>query len=535
MDQATRWRSRAGSWALLAAFAIIWPLALPYSEATRNANEIPRVLQSVALADAGTFEITHLVQKGNDPGPDIARIAGRVYPNKPPAVSVLGALTLRLGDLMGVDWNLRSFTFALRFVSSFLPTLLLLGVAARRFGERYGHSVFVVAGLLYAVGTPVLSYSRLAYGHTLAGAMSMIGVLLLLAAHEERRSEMRATLGALGGGALCSLAISADYMAVFWGPVLAVGLGFEAFKTRHWRLFGLAAAGALVGILPLAIYHQLAFDSIWSTGYHHSATQAFAQKHQQGLLGLRGPSLQSLRSIIWSPGAGLLWWIPLFFVGALGLWYEQRASLKTRLEGRLLLGVLVVGLAVNLGLNFEGGWRVGPRYLQSFLPAMIPGLAFMLARERGAYASVLLLGSVVIYSLWVNLAAASLWPHFDLSNVNSPIAEVLWPLIAGGYAPHGLARQLSAGAPVFVYLLFPLGIIWYFYGKLQFVGYRVALCWVGATLLGTFAATVVPRMIPAHPASARNLEYIQRAWEPRTATMSAIPLIPASRLLPRER
>lgn len=511
------------------AVALLWPLAMPYSEATRNANEVPRLLQSVSLADQGRLSIDAVIAMGVDPGPDIARYAGRTFPNKGPAVSVIGAAVLKLGDLFGVAWTIRSFTWALRLVTSLLPTLVMLGAMVRHYQERYGASVIFVAGLLYAVATPVMSYMRLAYGHTLAGALSMMGVLLILSVRKNERPDLRALLG----GALCALAISADYMAVFWGPVIAVGLSYDAVFRGRWRLLALSGAGALLGIMPLGLYHQAAFDSVWATGYHHSATAAFAQKHGQGLLGLTWPSLRTFFRLFLDPGGGVIWWIPLALVAGLGLWREQRSSLSTRFEGRLLLGVFLVGLLVNLGLNFDGGWRVGPRYLVGFLPVLVPGLAFTLARQRGDATKIVVVGTVVMFSLWVNLAAASLWPHFDLSHVRSPVAEVLLPLLEEHHAPYGGARILAPSAPELLYLLAPVGLVWYFFGKVQFAGYRVALAWLAAALLGTVAARGLPQLWGKHPDAARNLDYIRRVWEPRGSTHSQRESGGWSRPLPR--
>lgn len=530
-----RWQTQVGHWALVGAFSVLWPLALPYNEATRNANELPRILQSIAIADQGHWHIDDQIKAGVDPGPDLARFEGHYYPNKAPAVSLLGALLLKLGDLLGVDWTFRSFTFGLRTLSSALPTLLLLWAFARHFGERYGASVCVVAGLLYTMATPVMSYSRLAYGHTLAGSLSMIGLLLILRAREQKRDARSEPIYAAIGGFLSALAISADYMALFWGPVLALGLGYDAVARRRYRLALFAAMGALIGILPLALYHAAAFDSVWSTGYHHSATKAFAQKHGQGLLGLTWPSLASLHRIVTSPKAGLLWWMPLAVVGATGLWQEQRGSLKTQFEGRVMLAVIITGFLVNVGLNFEGGWRVGPRYLVPFLPVILPGLAFVLARQRGDHIKVLLLGALVFYSLGVNLAAASLWPHFDLSHVNSPVAEVLWPLLSSGRVSYGLASMFSEAWPALLYLYLPLAVLWYCYGKLQFGGFRSAFAWVGAALLGGCAAMVLPRLVPRHPDATRNLAYIEKVWEPHKSDVSAKVVAGRTRALPRVR
>lgn len=529
VSREVRWRARVGQWSLVVAFALLWPLALPYSEATRNANEVPRVMQAIALADAGSWSIDGLIERGMDPGPDLARVKGRTFPNKAPAVSVLGALLLKIGDLVGVSWTLRSFTFALRAISSLLPTLLLLGVCAKHYAERYGASVMVVSGLLYAAATPVMSYSRLAYGHTLAGAMSMIGVLLILGVRKEQRPDLRALLG----GGLCALAVSADYMAAFWGPALAVGLGADAVLRGRWRLLGLSAGGAVLGIAPLFAYHAAAFGSVFSTGYHHSATQAFAEKHAQGLLGLTWPSLETFHRIVTDPGAGLLWWMPLVLVGAYGLWLEQRSSLSTRFEGRLLLSIVVTGLAVNLGLNFEGGWRVGPRYLLTFVPVIVPGLAFVLTRQKGEGIKVMLVGVLAVYSLWVNQAAASLWPHFDLAHVNSPVAEVLRPLIEKTMVPYGWAGAWLGPSAHWLYLLFPTALVAYLYAKMQISGIRVALACLVAMGLGSLAAWHAPSWVQPHQDSAGNLRYVQSVWEPRRSADEGLFISPRSMPLPR--
>lgn len=529
MSQEVRWRARVGQWSVVVAFALMWPLALPYSEATRNANEVPRVMQAVAMADAATLSIDGLVQQGMDPGPDLARVQGRTFPNKAPAVSVLGAIVLKAGDLLGVSWTLRSFTYALRAFTSLLPTLMLLGFCARHYAQRYGASVMVVTGLLYAAATPVMSYSRLAYGHTLAGAMSMLGLLLILKVRKDPRPDLRA----VAGGFLCALAVSADYMAAFWGPALAVGLGYDALVRKRWRMLGLSAGGALLGILPLFAYHVAAFGSVFSTGYHHSATKAFAEKHGQGLLGLTWPSLETFHRIVTDPGAGLLWWMPLVVVGAYGLWLEQRSSLSTRFEGRLCLAIVLTGLAVNLGLNFEGGWRVGPRYLLPFIPVVLPGLAFALTRQKGEWIKVMLVGVFAMYSLWVNQATASLWPHFDLAHVHSPVAEVLRPLLEQNAVPYGLAGAWLGPSAYFLYLLFPVTLVWYLYAKMQISGIRVAVGWLLATVVGTLAARHAPSWIEAHRDGPRNLQYIHRVWEPQWSKSANRPVAPESMSLPR--
>lgn len=504
---------------------------MPYSEATRNANELPRIMQSLALADQGRWEINELVQAGMDPGPDIAEVQGKVFPNKAPMVSILGAALLKIGDVFGTSWTLRSFSQWLRGCTSFLPLLVLLGLSLRHFADRYGGAVSSVAALLLVMATPLMSYSRLAYGHTLAASLSMIGLLLILRARESEREQYRVFLGAF----LCALSISADYMAAFWGVPLAVALALDVYHHRRWQALQLALAGAVLGILPLCAYHDSAFGSPWSTGYHHSATPQFAAKHAQGLLGLTLPSVKGIYTLLFAPGGGLFWWMPLVIFGAWGLWQEQASSFKTRFEGRVLLSIFVFGLVVNLGLNFEGGWRVGPRYMLAFCPVVLPGLAFMLAKHRASAPKIISVGTVVLYSLWVNQAAAALWPHFDLEHVASPVSEVLLPLAKQGWVPYGLAFHFGGNWPALVFLGLPVAVVWYLFAKAQAVGYRDALAWIAATALGTVAALTLPSLIPHHEDGPRNLDYIKRVFEPHRPQpdLDKKSVVPASRPLIR--
>mgnify|MGYP007042611159 CR=1 FL=1 len=101
-----------------------------------------------------------------------------------------------------------------------------------------------------------------------------------------------------------------------------------------------------------------------------------------------------------------------------------------------LLAVVLVGILVVVSLNFEGGWRVGPRYLVFVLPCMVPGLFYGLEHERRgvflcAWGLCVGLGAVP------NVLAGTLWPHLDLTHVGNPVGEVLLPLLQDGAEPYG--------------------------------------------------------------------------------------------------
>ncbi|MCA9638029.1 MAG: hypothetical protein KC420_18500, partial [Myxococcales bacterium] len=79
---------------LVGLLAVALGLGVPYFEAIRSANERPRLLQGMALVECGEWAIDGPSRRGLALGPDVARspVDRRVYPNKPPGASVVGAL-----------------------------------------------------------------------------------------------------------------------------------------------------------------------------------------------------------------------------------------------------------------------------------------------------------------------------------------------------------------------------------------------------------------------------------------------------------
>ncbi|MCA9657567.1 MAG: hypothetical protein KC486_04435, partial [Myxococcales bacterium] len=92
-------------------------LAVPYYEAIRNANERPRLLQGIALVECGEWAIDGPSARGLSPGPDISRspVDGRLYPNKPPATSLVAAAAYAIAR-RGEAPTLRSYTLGARLL-----------------------------------------------------------------------------------------------------------------------------------------------------------------------------------------------------------------------------------------------------------------------------------------------------------------------------------------------------------------------------------------------------------------------------------
>ncbi|WP_096326052.1 hypothetical protein [Nannocystis exedens] len=568
-----------GGAALLAALALLLLAAFPYAEATRNANERPRLLQAASLVERGAWRIDGL---GLDPGPDVARApSGALYPNKPPGTSVVAALgywaaRATAGDRQaargaGADGvfegtggggasagagargvsegagargvsegtgargvsegtgargvsegagargpTLRAVTWWARLFGGVLPTLALCGLLWRSLAPSYGARAAALAIGLYALATPAAAYAHLLYGHQLAACLLWAGLLLLVRAREQARPGPAAL-----GGALAGSAVLVEYTAAFAG-LAAAGLVLGLARARAWASAGAAVAGAAVPAGLLLAYHAAVFGGPLKTGYHHSATAEFAEKHGQGLLGLVGPSWHAIETHALALASGLCGWAPLWPLAAWGLWRLAGGTWDKGhvLRGRAELAAFATVLLACVSLNFEGGWRVGPRYLVVVLPALALGWAAAAARAlagppRG-WPATLGLGvaaALASWSLVVNGLAANLWPHFDLTNVHQPVPEVLLPLWRAGFAPYTLTGALGLPGPGIGWVVCAglVGLIALATPRSLGLRGRIAVL-VGALVgLGLVAAT---QALPRHPRSAANLRYIEKVWEP---------------------
>lgn len=512
-----RWRLRGG-WLVLAWLALMLGLAFPYFEATRNANERPRLMQGMALVDEGSWAIDGPAARGLPPGPDVSKSEadGRLYPNKPPATSLVAAAAYRVARALerdGEPLTLRTYTWWARLLGGVLPTLLLCAWLLRRYAPAYGLPVAAAAVVLYALGTPAASYAHLLYGHPLAAGLLAVGAGLVLDAGAPSLTVREALPRAALGGALGGAAVAVEYGAVFGGLPLA---GLLLARVRHpggARVLVAGLCGALVPIALLAAYHHAAFGSPWSTGYHHVTNAEFAAKHGEGLLGLGLPRWEAFHTHLLSADGGLVWWAPTLVLALYGLLQLALAPGPARAEARLHLGLLLLYGVLVSSLSFEGGWRVGPRYLVVVLPSLVLGWAHALAQLRTNIVGMGLLVALGTYAVAVNALAANLWPHLDLANVHQPVAEVLLPLWEHDYAPYGLVRAATGRSELGLVVVGSVLGLFVALARVAEAGVRMMLAIASGGALGLLLVQAT-HLVEPHPRGARNLEYIERIWEP---------------------
>lgn len=487
---------------------------MPYFGRLMNANERPRLLQAMAWVDTGELAVDGPAARGIAPGVDVARspVDGRLYPNKPPGATVPAVVAysgLRvIAALGGPEPTLRSLTIASRLLGALLPTLVLLWLLARRLRARGAGAAGDAAVLLVALATPLTSYARLLFGHSLAACLLLAGTLWLIDGTDPERGSWRRALAA---GALAASAVTVEYLAAFAGLVLAGLLVARGRRGTSRSVLLAAVAGALLPVLALAGYHAAVFGSPLATGYHHVVDEGFAQTHGHGLLGLGLPTAHSLLEHLLSPWGGLLWWAPLV---AIALGWGLRRWRGLDLEARVATAMLLLLTVLLLGLAQGGGWRVGPRYLVLVMPLAAYGLAGLLhaARSRPLVA-VLLLG-LALASATIDALAANLFPH--LVPHGNPLADLLLPLALEGRPP----PTLLPGGPLSlaIVVLVPVALVGW--GMLRALGpWPVAARrrLVSIAALGSLLAVALLLAAlagPSHPEAEADLEAVRSIWEP---------------------
>lgn len=508
-------------WWLVLSVAIV--IAFPYFEATRNANERPRIVQAMSLVETGQWTIDGPVRRRLDLGPDIARspASGRLYPNKPPGTTLVLAPAVVLARAVHGDAiNLRSLTWWARLMTAVVPSWVLIAVMLRRLSGRFGKGPGVAAVVLYMVATPAFSYAHLAYGHQLAACLLTLGLVAMVDGVDGvdgvdsdggRTSWWRAALG----GLLAASAVTVDYGVVFAGiPIALVLLFMGIVRGRGGRVVA-AVAGAMLPIVALAWYHHAAFGSPWSTGYHHVIDPGFAAKHGQGLLGLSWPRWDSFARHMLHPGGGLLWWVPLAPLGLYGLVATAFRDLdeRARLESGLFAAIVVLYVVLVACLRFDGGWRVGPRYLVAILPMLAWGWAEVLMQIHERPAWVIIVGALGGYSAAINVMAGTYWPHFDLTAVYQPWGEVLIPLWVMDVQPHGLLWDRWAIDGIRWSIVATVGLVPIAMASVIEVSTKMIV----AVLVSVGAAVGLGwavQAMPEHSRASANLAYIERVWEP---------------------
>jgi hypothetical protein len=215
------------------------------------------------------------------------------------------------------------------------------------------YAASAVTALVGALGAGLLPFASTGYaevGLATAIATGMLGV----AATSGRRAWGPLVTGAAAGAAV----LMRDDSALLVLPWLALGCWLSADARRH------AVSRFVIGALPSAalwcVYNQARFGAPWRIG-------------RGGVAVYNHPFLKGLYGYLVSPGRGLIFYVPVIAVAAMGIaraWRRDRVVVAT---GAALLLSRIVFFAPYWGW-YGGGGGFGPRYVLPAMPVLAVGI-----------------------------------------------------------------------------------------------------------------------------------------------------------------
>ncbi|WP_428268858.1 glycosyltransferase family 39 protein [Haliangium sp.] len=455
----------AGLWI---AIAWLYLYSFPYFPAIHSANELPRVYLTWAMAEEGRFAIDTGVERWGTTV-DVSPVGDHVFSNKAPGSSFLAVpayLVLAAGKAAAGagEPTLAEMVWVCRVFTGVIPSLLFLLLLARflrRFAaaggdddDHAGADGTRLAVLGYALGSMAMTYSVLFIAHQLSAVCIGTAYIVITQVVEDRRDSR----WLLAAGAAAGCAPLVDYQAAFAGVPLAAYLIWKLVAARRPLGVLWAALGSIPPVALLLYYHWRAFGSPFKTGYDFS--QTFAHFHQQGFLGMTGPTWKAFVGSTLTPDNGLFFLCPMLVLiapGVLVLWRRGRRD-----HALLSAAVVLIYLAFISSITFwRGGWQMGPRYITAMLPfAMVPVAAALGAAARRwttrAGAVAVVVPGVVIYAL-----SCALFPHFP-ETFKNPVFELTLRLLGDGLAPYNLGTLvgLTGLASLLPYLAVLAAAIW---------------------------------------------------------------------------
>jgi hypothetical protein len=331
----------------------------------------------------------------------------------------------------------RSAVWQVGLVGAVLPfavLLLLLRWSTNRLVPELGTPTAVAVG----AGTLLLPFATVLFAHVLAAALLFGAFCILL---RERAGPSDPRLLAIAG-VVAGLAVVVEFPTAL-GVALLCGYGLT---TRPRISRGLSyAAGAILGVLPLAAFNTWAFGSPFETSYSDAVIEPGVSGHDvlgandRGFFGVGQPGVRDATELLFS-AKGLFVLSPLLAAGCVGLVVLARRGARAE---ALLVGALgVFFLMYNAGYYLPfGGWTPGPRFLVVVIPFLALGVA---AALRAAPLATAVLAGISIF--WMGAATLG-EPLLADDHVGSWITRIrggdlaytVVGLVAGG---HGLAEAL---------------------------------------------------------------------------------------------
>ena len=422
-----------------------------------NWQVVTRLGLTLSIVESGQLNIDHFADRTDDK----ALFEGHYYADKVPGLSFLAlpvvaatALVINAtGGDVDSDRNFKRFartaTIAVNGLISALATAVLFLTAIRLGATRTG-ALFAAGALAFA--TPFFGWSTAFLAHSVSGSLLMfVAAAIAFAFAGDRTGQSRppSMLFGLGLGMLLGYTMVVDLTtapACLLGGVLTLALAARLGTAALLKMGSSLLLGGVLGLLPLLVYNQLAFDSPFTLGY--SAVVGF-NGMQQGFFGITWPKPNVAVELLFGLYRGLLPLSPVLVLVPVGLYVMGREP-STRVAAGAILFVLCSFLWINASYYYwHGGWSTGPRHLVPMLPLCCLALAFVWPRAFWARTvTLVLLAASLILSLICAVAGM-----FAPSEFSNPLVDFLLPIFL---TPENLRRSL------------PIVLVWVVFGLLFF-------------------------------------------------------------------
>jgi len=331
----------------------------------------------------------------------------------------------------------RSAVWQMGLVGAVLPfavLLLLVRWSAGRLAPGLGGPTAVAAG----AGTLLLPFATLLFVHVLSAALLFGAFCVLLKEHDGRPDVRVAAIG----GALTGVAVVVEVPAALGALVLG---GYVLARAPRLSRTLAYAGGALVGMLPLAVFDAWAFGSPFETSYSNAVIEPGVSGHDvlgandPGFFGVELPTFRDATELLFS-AKGLFALSPVLVAGCAGLVLLARAG--RRAEALTAGALAALFLVYNAGYYLPfGGWTPGPRFLIVVIPFLALGVPVAL---RAAPLATAVLAGISIF--WMG-AATLAEPLLEGDDIGSWIrrvraGDVTFTVVTLVDDRHGLAEAL---------------------------------------------------------------------------------------------
>lgn len=381
---------------------LVWFSCAWFGSWEGNPNNATRLFAAISLVEDGDATIDEFAALTIDK----AQFGGLAYLDKAPGMTLMALPAVAFADAAtgqrardvskapGAPDMASFLRLRLRLAAASGPAVLTGIAAALLFDLALtltgSAAAALVAGVGFALGTPVWGWSTTIFGHAAVASLYVVALWALC------RGGWRGF--ALAGGAL-GWAVVIEYQAVLAGGVLALFGIWRAWREpRRWTLLVAGTAAGVAALLPLLAYNLVAFGTPFRLGYQ--GVVGF-EGMDRGLFGLGWPDPRVLWEVILGPRRGLLWVAPLLWLAPTGL-----ARLRQRdVSWAAGIAALVVLLVNAAYFYWDGGNSTGPRHAVPALGLLALGLAPAWAgATRGAR---IWMGALLALSVAINLLIAA--------------------------------------------------------------------------------------------------------------------------------